>query len=403
MPHLLVLHRWQDEFVDYAAIVDHGVYDVTYITTEHGVNSLPPAGRRVVVADTGCFDEVCAVADEVVEHYGRPERIVALSEADLDVAAQLRDRFGTKGLGVRELSPYRDKLYMLRQVAAAGVPVPAFAAASGRSDVVAFSAEHPWPLIVKPRSGSASRGVVRLDSPGDLHRVPETLSEPSLVQVYVAAPVVHVDGVWTSDGLGPWRAARYVNTCYDFAGGQPLGSVEIDDRDLLEEIAACATRALGAFAADTWVFHLELFAGGSASTREVVFLEVGNRVGGAEIPFVWREVHGYDLMAAAVAIQLGHEPPVHRVAPGDQVGGWLLAPVLGSRPCRVTHASPLARDIDLLYAEVVPAVGTTIPAVGGYEHVGGRFRFRGPTSEAVEAAVVKAADAYAINVEAVGT
>jgi hypothetical protein len=40
---------------------------------------------------------------------------------------------------------------------------------------------------------------------------------------------------------------------------------------------------------------------------------------------------------------------------------------------------------------VVPDVGSTIPKVGGYEHVGARFRFVGATTADVEKAVVATA------------
>ncbi len=43
------------------------------------------------------------------------------------------------------------------------------------------------------------------------------------------------------------------------------------------------------------------------------------------------------------------------------------------------------------YTAVIPAVGQVVPRVGGYEHVGARFRFRGRSSGDVEKAILRTA------------
>jgi len=110
------------------------------------------------------------------------------------------------------------------------------------------------------------------------------------------------------------------------------------------------------------------------------FLEGGARIGGAEIPFVWREVHGYDLMDAAFR------------DPNGEVAGRLLVPATTLRPCVSEAAtSVLGRDPGP-YAEVVPRPGDVLPAADAYcEHVRARYRFRGRDTATVMAAVRAAA------------
>jgi hypothetical protein len=62
-------------------------------------------------------------------------------------------------------------------------------------------------------------------------------------------------------------------------------------------------------------------------------------------------------------------------------------------PCRVV-ATELRLGPDRgPYTQVVPPVGYRIPKVGGYEHVGARFRFQGADAAAVtEAVLATAAD-----------
>lgn len=397
--HVLVLHRWRDRHACYEDYLDHSAYRISYITTDMGRASVPDdAAEVVVVTATDDFDQVRAAADGLAERFGRPDRVVALNEGDLDTAAELRAHLGCAGDHPERVARFRDKLTMAQAVAAAGIRIPAFADAPDIFAVAAFADEHGWPLIVKPRRGTASRGVVRLDSVDDLELLRAQPDEPRLVQVFCGDPIYHVDGLWTGTSLGPWRASRYLNTCVEFTTGEVLGSVEVTDPDLLSALGSFTAAVGAALGPEPWVFHLEVFVGsGRDGELQLTFLEAGARVGGAEIPFLWREVHGIDLMSAAVAIQLGEQPFLEE-PPGDrEVGGWLLVSTPVPAPCRVTAAELPDSDEDGPYAQVVPPVGYRVPKVGGYEHVGARFRFRGTRTIDVEKAILRTAARFRLD------
>ncbi|MEV0642216.1 biotin carboxylase [Streptomyces sp. NPDC050619] len=351
----------------------------------------------VEVARTDDVDSLRGATAALAERFGAPQAVVAFKEGDLPAVTALRRQYACPGRGVEELRHFLDKYHMIRRVTEAGVPAPAFAAVDSPQDVLAFGSAHGWPLIVKPRRGSASQGVVRLDGPDGVTDL--ELKVPSLVQVYVPDPTFHVDGVFDGRHLRAWRASRYVNSCLAFTTGSPLGSVEVDDPRLLEHLRQFTERALRALSEDPYVFHLELFvADEDSAAPRLRFLEVGCRVGGAEIPFLWREVHGIDLMTVEWALQTG-EPPVLPAQPDSaEVGGWLLMPVELPRPCLITAATSLIGTDPCLYAERVPPVGQVIPAADAYyEHVAGRFRFRGGDSAEVEAAVTGTASRFRLD------
>ncbi|MGC9500383.1 ATP-grasp domain-containing protein [Streptomyces sp. WG7] len=392
--HIVVLHRWRDRHAHYEDYLDHRTHRVTYVTTRLALDSVPAgAAAALVVPATDDTAAVWRAVTELRARFGPPARLLALNEGDLDTASVIRDRLGCAGQTPAELARFRDKLTMNQLVSGARVPTPRFADAPDEHAVRAFADRHGLPVVVKPRRGTASRGVVRLDSPADLPRLRALPSEPRLVQEYCPDDIVHIDGLWTGDRLGPWRASRYVNTCVDFTQGQALGSVEIDDPELLDPLGEFTARVAGALSSEPWVFHLEAFVGTRADGRPAIrFLEAGYRVGGAEIPFVWREVHGIDLMRAAADIQLGRTPDLP-VPERWRTGGWLLVPSPVPPPCRVVgHDLPAPQDpAEAPYAVVVPEAGRVIPRVGGYEHVGARFRFRGDSSGEVEKAVLRTA------------
>ena len=430
-PHVVVLHRWRARYAEYERYIDHGEYAVSYVTTEVGAPSVSPGAAAVAVVDA--TDDLSAVTVEVkrlAERFGPPAAIVGLKEDDLLVAARLRQEWGCPGPTPQELVPFRDKLAMATRVAAAGLAVPAFSAVSSVPDVLAFGAARGWPVVVKPRIGSSAVGVVQVSSASDL-AAPDALdfegaeqtadagdgfgSEgPMLAQSFDARPIHHVDGYFDGERFGPFRASRYVNTCLGFRTGDMLGSVEIDDPLLLGALGEFGSAALRALTARPTVFHLELFV--DPATRECAFLEVGARVGGAEIAFLWREVHGYDLMEAGFRLAMGwtprawpaglgaRRPAAYTVADAagaeGSVAGWLLAPAPAARPCRITEATPMVGRVPGPYAEALLRPGEVLPAADAYyEHVGGRFRFRGHTSAEVEAAVSATARDFRVGAE----
>ncbi|GLU49800.1 ATP-grasp domain-containing protein [Nocardiopsis ansamitocini] len=395
--HILVIHRWRDRHALYECYIDHGSHQVTYVTTGLGLGSVPAGATAVrVVPATDDLTEVMQAVDGLITRFGRPDRVIALNEGDLDTAALVRERLGCAGQDTAQLARFRDKLVMAETVAAAGVAVPGFADAPDAATVHAFAEAHGWPLIVKPRKGTASRGVLRLDSEADLALLRDRPVEPQLVQEFCGEAVFHIDGLWTGDRLGPWRASRYVNTCVDFTRGEALGSVEVDDAELLPALGAFTAAVAGALSDEPWVFHLEVFVGTAPDgSPRLSFLEAGYRVGGAEIPFLWREVHGIDLMHAAFDIQIGRRPDLP-VPAGWRTGGWLLVPTPVSAPCRVVGwdlPEPPAHG-EGPYAHVIPEEGKVIPRVGGYEYVGARFRFQGDSSGDVEKALVGTASRF---------
>ncbi|MEU9119871.1 ATP-grasp domain-containing protein [Streptomyces sp. NPDC048506] len=386
--HVMIIHRWTDRYADYTDYLDHSAHRVSYLTTERAARHLPTEQAAAVrlVDSTENVKAVRAAIDDVMARIGPPTRIVALQETDLDLAADLRGEFDLPGQRAEDLLPLRDKLLMAERLAAADVAVPPTAPAPHHIAVAAFAAEHGWPVLLKPRRGTASTGVTRLDSAERLKAYAFPHDIEMLVQPWLPDRVLHVDGVFTGEGLGAWRASRYLNTCLEFTAGTVLGSVEIDDPALLARIGEITTATAAAMFTGPSVFHLELF---ESDRGALTVLEIGGRPGGAEVPFIWREVHGIDLMAAAVAHQTATPDRTPRsVAEPAQVAGWLLVPPSVPMPCRVrsatTHRTGDPRSGP--YAEVLPEAGALLTG-GGYEHAGARFRFRGANSAEVTAAV----------------
>jgi biotin carboxylase len=290
---------------------------------------------------------------------------------------------------------------MCQAVDAAGLRVPGFAAVNDRRSVLALAESVGWPLVLKPRIGSSSAGVTVVTGPDDLADVP--FDQPMLAQAFNPHPIHHVDGLFDGGKLVHWRVSRYVNTCLGFREGTFLGSVEQDDPQVNQAVESAATAFLGALTDAATPFHLEVFVEPGPDGMTCSFLEVGARVGGAEIPFIWRDLHGYDPMRAAFDLQMGRALRSEREGPDTgEVGGWLLVPAPAARPCRITEATSMVGRRPGPYAEALLSPGEVLPAADAYyEHVGGRFRFRGRSSAEVQAALVATAAGFRVTAEPV--
>jgi len=406
--HVVILHRWCDSYAVYENYIDHAAHDVTYVATRVSGASVPAGAAAVVtVDDITDLDEVRTILREPVASFGPPAAVVALQEGDLRVAAHVREDYGCPGRRWSDLRHFLDKHEMLDAAIETGVAVPPCREVRRAAEIADFAETHGWPLVVKPLEGRASAGVRQLDGPADLATLPDELDETILVQQHVAQHVYHADGYFDGESLGPWRLARYVNMPGSplhgplaFNDGAPVGEVEITDARVTGAVEEFLMTLVPGMSPDPWVFHCELFVDEQASPPRCTFLEVGCRPGGGEIPFVWREVYGIDLMAIEFDLQRGLDPKPQRDIASPPVGGSLLVPLTGPRPARITEVTSMLGRPGGPYAEWVPDVGTVIPAVvGTYEYVGGRFRFSGPSTAEVAEQIVATGQQYVVRSE----
>ncbi|MFN2483600.1 MAG: MFS transporter, partial [Candidatus Limnocylindria bacterium] len=406
--HVVVLNRWRDSYARYANYVDHKTCRITYVTTARGAHAVPEGAASVLIVDDLCdYAAVRAAIQPAVSEHGKPEAVVALQESDFLVASRLREEFGSRGRRPAELHHFLDKHAMLLAAQRTGVSVPRFELVTETEEICAFASRVGWPVVVKPLLGRASTGVRRVDDADEAAGIDVSALRPMLAQEYLPHPVYHVDGVFTGHDLGPWRLSTYENMPgaattgpLAFMLGEPVGSIEVDDPVTCAAVEEFLRQLLPGMSTRPWVFHLELFMSPMAAGPRCIFLEVGCRPGGGEIPFVWREVHNVDLMGLEFALQCDETPDLPPLAAGEPVGGCLLVP-LQTTPCRVVQATSMLEE-DGPYAEVIPQAGVLVPKIeGSYELIGGRFRYRGTSTAEVRRKVLLTAANYEVRCEPV--
>ncbi|MEU0720039.1 hypothetical protein ABZ498_23015 [Streptomyces lavendulocolor] len=400
--HILVVNRWTNSFAEYHRYLDHTSDRVAYLTTPEGRAPLDAAlaeDIRVLPDLSDTAEAVRHTAGLVAEH-GPFTHVLALSEFDLELAAELRQRFGVPGRGPREVAAVRDKVVMKGLVEAAGLRVPAFRATPTAAEVRDFAARHGYPFVLKPRAGADSQGVHVVPDAG---RLEELLDGAELgdaqCEEYVDGVLYQVDGVVAGGELLTLRSWRCGGSCLDFATGTAFSSVANDDRDFERRVTAFTERVCAALGITDDVFHLEVFrveGRGDGAGDEIVFLEVGARAGGGQVRVVWDEVYGVDLVAASALVQIGDVPKTGVMDLDGPVAGYLMMPEPPVRPCVVDEVPSLVDRVPAMYGETLPPPGAVLSGTGGAVHTAGTFRFSAPSAELVEAAIRRTLDLYRI-------
>ncbi|MFB7462286.1 acetyl-CoA carboxylase biotin carboxylase subunit family protein [Streptomyces sp. NPDC056224] len=391
--HVLVLNRFNEEVgCRYTDYIDHTADRVAYLTAAGGRTGVDAdrAETVAVVDDLADWAAVSELALDIVRRFGPLDHVVALFERDLEVAAALRELLGVEGPGPAEVERVRDKMSMKQLVASAGLRVPRFVAADSPGQVRRFAEETGFPVVIKPRDGSGSQGIYLINSLASLE---ETLASPLEnyeCEEFITGTMYQVDGVVQDGTVRVLRAFRLLNTCLDYALGASFGSVTSDDPVLEKQLVGYSEVVLAALGVRSSVFHLEVFAVDPAGPGEydgLVFLEVAARAGGAELPHLWREVYGLDLLEVAARLSLGESPSLPDLDLAGRAGGYLLMPEPPVRPCRVLSTTSLIDRVPAMYAEVLPEPGAVLNGTGGAKETGGRYRFRADTGAEIERAI----------------
>lgn len=352
--NILVLHRIPYHKIDYHRGIDHSAHDVTYIGVASALSNIPGELRCIRAERPGTgrtFDEVIAWIRCSGKRF---ERVISLSEYELMDAARVREAFGIAGALPEDVVLVRDKIAMKRAAVRAGLRVPRFMALGALLDT-----DRPlWSgkTVLKPLDGASSEDVRLFPSPSALLSavrrretgitgLDDNLRECGRFEAeeYVDGPILHFDGLVRAGEILTMTASRYVGTCLDYAGGQPLGSFQISHNERTLDWVRASLRAVRLSSGS---FHLEAIGGVS----DPCFLEIANRVGGADVVATVELATGVHLPSAELRILLGEEAPSASPIVREERYGWFVFPGhhLGAPSCRVERFEHFANSPAML-------------------------------------------------------
>ncbi|MFG2873469.1 acetyl-CoA carboxylase biotin carboxylase subunit family protein [Streptomyces sp. NPDC048337] len=369
--------RWDHELSRFDEFIDHDRHRVSYVVDAVGRTGVlaDPAqiACLVEIEDVNDFEALCGAVREAEDRVGPVDRLVALSEFTLGIAAEVREALGIDGPRPEDVAVYRNKLTMKEVVAKAGVRVPRFAPCGDTETDVAFARSVGYPLILKPVAGAASIGVHRVDDEAALLSLLETVDTADYeLEEFIEGTIHHVDGFADDESRIPFQfVSRYINDCLAFeAGNEPLGSVVLQSSELRTRIEEFARTCVAALGMKSVPFHLEVFV---TESGELVFLEIAGRIGGAEVPYLTHRLFGINLCEVwlnALCEGTVTLPP----RAGDPSGGWLIIPKPRQLPARVVSVTSPREAVTTVWRELVPDAGEVMDPGGSYDAVhSGRY------------------------------
>lgn len=230
------------------------------------------------------------------------DRMVALDDFDIEVAAHLREHFRMIHTGHSESAArhFRDKLAMRVRAKALGVRVPEFSGLFNDDAVNEFLARVPGPWLVKPRSEASAAGIRVVNTPDEVWaRITELGDDRSfhLVEQMVPGDLFHVDSL-TADGEVVFAEVNaYRRPLLDVYQGGGIYATSTFPRDRPEgaELKHINAELLGGFGLGWGASHTEFMKAHADSN--FYFIETSARVGGANTAEMVEHATGVNLWA----------------------------------------------------------------------------------------------------------
>jgi biotin carboxylase len=340
-----------------------------------------------------------------IEAYGERypiDRIVAVDDAGTRLAARASRRLELPHSPVAAVEATRNKALLRQRLAAAGIDSPAYRVMPLAADATAIASELAYPVVLKPLSLSASRGVIRADSPDEfvaaVARIAAILQRPEcaaeagperdrlLIEGYIAGLEVSVEGILTQGRLqllalfdkpDPLEGPFFEETIYV----TPSRLSESEQRALL----TTTQRACAALGLSDGPVHAELRL---------------NQAGVYPIDIAARSIGGLCSRTLSFGMGMSLEELILRHAVGMDDQAPVLRPgASGVMMIPVPQAGILRSAGGIREAEAVPLIESVtislrpgselVPLPEGSEYLGFIFA-RGETPEQVEAALRQA-------------
>lgn len=289
--------------------------------------------------DTGSDSDLDAVVTAIAASH-RVAGVTTWSDAGVEPAGRIAARLGLPGISPAAARLARNKGLMREALVSRPDLIPRFARVSGQRDAKAAVAAIGVPGVLKPAAGSGSKGIFRIEHPGQVagaydqlvrltraggdaifRRDPGDLVYEELlvgtehsVEGVVHRGRVHIAGItdkWTSEPYRLELAHRFPSTL---------------DPAAVAAVRELTTAVLGILGFDDCAFHLECFHG-PAGTKLV---EVAARAGGDYIgSHLVGLATGRPFCQDVVGVALGRPPTPAAGPPLTSGMHKIVAPAVG--------------------------------------------------------------------------
>jgi hypothetical protein len=255
------------------------------------------------------------------------DRIVALDDYDVEMAASLREHLRIPGMGDTTARYFRDKLAMRVRAQDRGVRVPEFVHVLNYDRLRDFMGRVPPPWVLKPRSEASSLGIKKINSADEFWPAVDTLSDRQsyyVLEQYIPGNVFHVDSIVSEKEVVFAEVHGYAKPPFDVMHGGGIFVTRTLPRDSedVQALRAYNKQLLEALGFVRGMTHAEFIKG--QEDGQFYFLECAARVGGANIAELVEVSTGLNLWAEWANIEIGGEDVPYKLPPRRSDYGGLI-------------------------------------------------------------------------------
>ena len=281
-----------------------------------------------------------------IAHVGRThqiDRIVALDDFDVELAAGLREYLRVPGMGETTARAFRDKLTMRSRARATGIKCPEFIHVLNHQAITSWSARVAPPWVIKPRSQAAAVGIRKVDSIEELWSAIGMLGDAHadyVLEQFVSGDVYHVDSIFFRRRSQFAAVSRYATPPMAVAheGGIFVTRTLPDDDSAVAPLREINAKVLKAFGLEQGVSHTEFIRGGD---DQWYFLETSARVGGAFIVDVIEAAAGVNLWREWAKVEIAGEKGTYEPPPLNNLqAGIVLSLARQEHPDTSAYTAP---------------------------------------------------------------
>src|SRR5580765_4502207 len=262
----------------------------------------------------------------------KPDRIVALEEFDVVIAALAREHLCLPGMSSSTAKTFRDKYAMAVRARDAGLTVPKFVPAVNSDEIADYLNRVPPPWVMKPRSDVSAIGIRKLENADEVWATIDELNQREALRErasyhvlaqFIPGEVFHVDSLVHKGRVAFAGANQYGRPPLQVAhgGGAYVSQTLPHDSPLKKKLLEINRRLIKAMRMETGATHAEFIK--SDADGDFYFLEIAARVGGAYIADVLEAASGINLWREWAKIEIADSRP--RLKPRKEHAGIILS------------------------------------------------------------------------------
>jgi carbamoylphosphate synthase large subunit len=274
---------------------------------------------------------------DLVSHIAKtrkPDRIVALEEFDVVVAALAREHLCMPGMSSSTAKTFRDKFAMAVKARDAGLTVPEFVPAINNDEISDYLNRIPPPWVMKPRSDVSAIGIRKLEQADEVWRTIEELNEREALRErasyhvlarFIPGEVYHVDSL-VNDGRVVFAGVnKYGRPPLQVAhgGGAYISQTIPHDSAEKRKLLQINRRLIKAMRMQIGATHAEFIK--SEADDDFYFLEIAARVGGAYIADVLEAASGINLWREWAKLEVAEPGARPKLKPLKEHAGIILS------------------------------------------------------------------------------